>query len=137
VDIVSYSTITDLAFNPFATPPTLSFNVAGTGNKQAFCRVSIPTGLMWVQNPPDGWFVTVGGNLYGNPTIITSGNYTYIYFTYTPGTQTVKITSTNAVPEFQPVMLLSLFMIITLLGAIILKMKETRKSKRPLILVPS
>jgi parallel beta-helix repeat protein len=128
VDIVCYSTITEPRFNPFATPPTLSFNVTGTGNKQAFCRVSIPTGLMWVQNPPDGWLVYVGGTLYGNSTIITSGNYTYIYFTYSPGTETVKITSTSAVtPELQPYMLLPLFMIITLLGAMILKRKRSIK----------
>jgi hypothetical protein len=57
-----------------------------------------------------------------------SKNSTCIYFTYSPGTETVQITSTSAVtPEFQPYMLLPLFMIITLLGAIAFKRKRNVK----------
>jgi hypothetical protein len=40
----------------------------------------------------------------------------------------VQITSTSIVPEFQPSMMLPLFMIMTLLGAMILK--RNRKVKK-------
>jgi parallel beta-helix repeat protein len=118
VDTVSNSTITNVGFN--ATAKTLNFNVTGLNGTKGFCRVAIPTGLMWTSTP-DQWTLIVGGVLYSNQTIIQSGNYTYIYFTYHQSTQMVKITSTGAVPEFRPFMLLPLFMIITLLGAMILK----------------
>lgn len=45
VDTVSNSTITNLNFNPYATPyPTLSFNVTGMSGTVGFCRVAIPIG---------------------------------------------------------------------------------------------
>ena len=62
-----------------------------------------------------------------NLNIKTDVNYTYVYFTYNHTTEMVKITSTSAVPEFQPFMLLPLFMIITLFGAIVFKKKQNAK----------
>ena len=118
VDTVSNSTITNVSFN--ATAKTLSFNVTGTSGTPGFCRVDIPTGFMSGQ-----WTLIVGGTHYSNQTIVQSGNYTYIYFTYTQDAKTVQIQSTSAVPEFQPSMLLPLFMIITLLSAMIIKRKRS------------
>jgi parallel beta-helix repeat protein len=120
VDTVSNSTLSNFTFNP--TRKTLSFNVTGTTDTLGFCRVDIPTGLMSGQ-----WTVIVGSVLYSNQTIKTLGNYTYIYFNYTQGNKTVQIKSTNAVPEFQPFMLLPLFMIITLLGIMILNRKRNER----------
>ena len=122
VDTVSNSTITSLSFN--ATAKTLSFNVTGTSGTPGFCRVDIPTGLM-----SGKWTLIVGGTLYSNQTVIQSGNYTYIYFAYTQGTKTVQIQSTAAVPEFQPLVLLPLFMIITLLAAMIIKRKQNARAQ--------
>jgi parallel beta-helix repeat protein len=122
VDTVSNSTITSLSFN--ATAKTLSFNVTGTSGTPGFCRVDIPTGLM-----SGKWTLIVGGTLYSNQTVIQSGNYTYIYFAYTQGTKTVQIQSTATVPEFQPLVLLPLFMIITLLAAMIIKRKQNARAQ--------
>jgi hypothetical protein len=112
VDTASKSTITNFTFN---TTRILTFNVTGTSGTKGFCRVDIPTGLMWVTLPSQ-WTVIVGGTYYTNETIIPSGNYTYIYFTYTQGPKTVQVQSPCAIPEFQPIMLLPLFMILTLLA---------------------
>jgi parallel beta-helix repeat protein len=119
VDTVSNSTITDLSFN--ATAKTLSFNVTGTSGTMGFCRVAIPLSLM-----SGVWTVTVNGTTV-SPTIITNANYTYICFTYHHSTETVKITSTIAIPEFQPLMLLPLLMMITLLIAAVSKRKRSVK----------
>jgi parallel beta-helix repeat protein len=129
VDTVSYSLITDLNFN--ATAKTLIFNVTGTTGL-GFCRVTIPKSLMWCDNESQ-WVVVLRGEngfLYSKAdlNIMTDANYTYICFLYSPNTNQVSITSTSAVPEFQPSMLLPLFMIITLLGAMILK--RNRKVKK-------
>jgi parallel beta-helix repeat protein len=125
VDTVSNSTLSNFIFDP--STKTLTFNVTGTTSTTGFCRVAIPLSLMSCARL-DEWSVIVNRTqepLYLNAT--TNGNYTYIYFTYSPGTEMVQITSTSAVPEFQPFMLLPLFMIITLLGAIVVKRKRNAK----------
>jgi parallel beta-helix repeat protein len=116
VDTVSNSTITNLSFNQPAK--TLTFNVTGPSGTMGFCRVAIPLSLM-----SGVWTVTVNGAPVSYSTA-TDANYTYIYFTYHHSTETVQIISTSVIPEFQPSMLLPLFMIITLIGAIILKRKR-------------
>jgi parallel beta-helix repeat protein len=128
VDIISNSTPSDFHWVILLEKPEriLYFNLTSTSGTVGFCRVDIPTALTWQSG---SWSVAVGSILYTNETIITSGNYTYIYFTYTQNsTQTVSIMDTSAVPEFQPLMLLPLFMIITLLGAMILKRKRNARS---------
>jgi parallel beta-helix repeat protein len=124
VDTVSKSTLSNFTFNP--STKTLTFNARGTTSPLGFCRITIPVSFMSCSNL-DEWIVSVNGTGIV-PTVIPSENYTYIYFTYSPGAETVKITSTSAVtPELQPFMLLPLFMIITLLGTIILKKKRSIK----------
>jgi parallel beta-helix repeat protein len=137
VDTVSNSTLSNFSFD--ATDKTLTFDITGTNGSLGFCRIAIPTGLMWV-NKSGQWSVIVGSatiaTFYSNETITKSGNYTYIYLTYAPNTEAVAITSTSAVPEFQPFMLLLLFIIITLLEAMIFKRKRNKKDNA-LSLVPS
>jgi parallel beta-helix repeat protein len=116
VDTVSNSTITNLSFS--AATKSLSFNVTGPNGTIGFCRLAIPLSLMSGE-----WIVIVNGTSISYSTI-PYGNYTYIYFTYHHSTETVKITSTSVIPEFRPSMLLPLFMIITLIGAIIFKRKR-------------
>ena len=130
VDIVSNSTITGFSFN--ATGKTITFNVEGQTGTTGFCRVAIPTSLLWCDNP-DAWTVKVGDTLMGNRTVNLRVNYTYIYFSYMHSTHQVTITSTNAVPEFQPLFFLPLFVIAillaTLLAAFVLKRKRNVRTQ--------
>jgi hypothetical protein len=121
VGIDSNSTLSNFSFN--ATAKTLSFDVTGTNGTMGFCRVAIPNMLMSCASLND-WIVKVNGTLVGDRTITTSGNYTYIYFQYHHSTETVQIASTIAIPELQPLMLMPLLMIITLLAAIVSKRKR-------------
>jgi parallel beta-helix repeat protein len=116
VNTVSNSTLSN--FNFSATAKTLTFNVTGAAGTVGFCRVAIPLSFMSGE-----WTVTINGTPISYSTS-TDSNYTYIYFTYHHSTETVKITSTSAVREFQPLMFLPMFMIVTLLAAIILKRKR-------------
>jgi parallel beta-helix repeat protein len=132
VDTVSNSTLSNFNFN--ATAKTLTFNVTSTSGTLGFCRVAIPMSLMSCVNPRD-WTVMLNyTQLPLSLNVTTSTNYTYLYFTYSPSTETVKIQSTNASPEFQPFVLIPLFMIATLLGAMILKRKRNAKLARPAII---
>ena len=116
VDTVSNYTITDLSFS--ATAKTLSFNVTGANGTAGFCRVTIPFSLM------SGDFAVTANGKARSFSYSKEENYTYVYFTCHQGTETVKITSTSAIPEFQPYMLLPLLMIITLLTAAVSKRKR-------------
>ncbi|HML03590.1 MAG TPA: right-handed parallel beta-helix repeat-containing protein [Candidatus Bathyarchaeia archaeon] len=126
VDTVSNSTLSGFSFNP--SMKTLTFNATGTTSPSGFCRITIPASFMSCNNTND-WSVTVNKSTVAC-IVIPSENSTYIYFTYQPGTETVQITSTAAAtPEFQPIMLLPLFMIMTLLGAMIVKRKRLRQTQ--------
>ena len=93
VDTISNSTLSDFrwAVNLENLSKMLFFNVTGTSGTLGFCRVAIPARFM---SQSGSWCVYVGSTLYTNETIITSVNYTYIYFTYTHSTQAVSIINT-------------------------------------------
>jgi hypothetical protein len=128
VDVISNSSISDFSFNQGAS--TLSFNVTGTSGTMGFCRVAIPKTLMWCANPGD-WIVTVNGTqvLPPNLNITTDANCTYVHFSYHHSTEAVQIQSTGVIPEFQPLMLLPLFMMITLLTATVSKKKRNVRTR--------
>jgi parallel beta-helix repeat protein len=109
VDIISNSTLSDFKLN--ATQKTLSFNVAGTEGKAGFCRVTIPNVII-----QDLWE--------GNYTVLLNGepwpfrNWTdtanaYIYLNYTHSEHQIVI-----IPEFPSFLVLSLFMMATVLTII-------------------
>ena len=123
VSIVTNSTISNFSFDQAAK--TLTFNVTGTSGTVGFCRIAIPLSLMSCIDLAD-WTVTINGSP-PSPlsfSITVNGNYTYIYLTYHYSTDEVQITSTSDVPEFQPLFFLPLFMIATLLAALVLKRKR-------------
>jgi hypothetical protein len=124
VSTVSNSTLSNFSFN--ATAKTLSFKVTGTSGTIGFCRVAVPKALMWC-NASAYWTVTINGTLIKDCTITNDTSCTYVYFTYHHSTETIRIQSTGAVPEFQPLTLTPLTMILTLLGAMILKRRRNAK----------
>ena len=126
VDIVSNSTLANFSFN--ATSKTITFSVEDQNETIGFCRVAIPTSLLSCGSS-GGWIVMVNGTLMGNRTVNVSGNYTYIYFSYTHSTHQVTITGTNAVPEFPSAMALTLILVITLFATILLARKRNQKPK--------
>ena len=129
VDTVSNSTLSNFSFN--ASAKTLTFNATGQSGTTGFCRVAIPKDFMWCDNQGQWLVIITEGSgsqfhyLLLTPNIMIDTNYTYLYFNYTHSTHSVLINSTHAVPEFQPFMLLPMFMIITLLGAMAFKKKES------------
>jgi hypothetical protein len=127
VDVISNSSISDFSFNQGAS--TLSFNVTGTSGTMGFCRVAIPKTLMSCADLED-WVVTVNGTqvLPPNLNITTDANYTYVHFSYHQSTEAVQIQSSGVVPEFQPLMLLPLFIMITLLTATVSNRRFSHKS---------
>jgi len=122
VDTVSNSTLSNFTFNP--NTKTLTFYATGATSPLGFCRITIFASFM-----SGGWTVTVNGTTITPNVIPVDANYTYIYFPYSQGIERIQITSTNAVPEFQPSILLPLFMIITLLAAMMIKRRRNPKTQ--------
>ncbi|RJS69045.1 hypothetical protein CW693_03390, partial [Candidatus Bathyarchaeota archaeon] len=104
VNIISNSTISHFQTN--TTQKIMKFNVTGEG--AGFCRVDIPNTVasMWNNN----YTVLVNGE---PPTYMrnwTLGTTTYIYFTYLLSEKEVII-----IPEFPPLIILTLCITLTLL----------------------
>ncbi|MCK4668948.1 right-handed parallel beta-helix repeat-containing protein [Candidatus Bathyarchaeota archaeon] len=95
---------------------TINFNVTGEDGTSGFCRICIPTALM-----NETYSVFVNGTVVPYTLLACSNNTnSYLYFTYNHSTQEVII-----IPEFQSFIILSLFMIATLLAAMIHRRKHT------------
>ena len=125
VDVVSNSTVSGFHFNP-EEGSFLKFNVTGEEGTVGFCRVTIPKGLLWVE---DGWTVYAGEESV-NCTIIPDNDYTYLYFTYNHSTKAIVIQGTHVIPESPSFLILSpLFMIATLLAMAICKKRKKFHSK--------
>jgi len=95
VDVVSNSTVSDFYFNPLEGP-FLGFSVTALDDKTGFCRVTVPTGLLWTD---DAWTVKVNNQTI-TPDIMEAGGNTYFYFTYSHSAKIIEIRGTESIPEF-------------------------------------
>jgi len=114
VDVVSNSTVSDFYFNPLEGP-FLGFSVTALDDKTGFCRVTVPTGLLWTD---DAWTVKVNNQTI-TPDIMEAGGNTYFYFTYSHSAKIIEIRGTEAIPEF-PIWIPTLFALIVLGVALVL-----------------
>ncbi len=113
VQTICNSTIPDLKFNGTA----ISFNAAGEDDTAGFCRICIPAALM-----NDTFRVFVNGTEIlpsPEPLSFSNSTHSYLYFSYSHSTQEIII-----VPELPSLAILPLFMIITLLAAIVYRKRK-------------
>jgi hypothetical protein len=106
IQAICNSTISDFQFNG----TTISFDAAGKNGTTGFCRITFPTTLI-------NGTLTVSVNGTKTPyTLLPESNSTqsYLYFTYHHSTQ-------ETVPEFPSFLILPLFLVATLLTAMIYK----------------
>jgi parallel beta-helix repeat protein len=121
VQTICNSTISHFQFNGTA----ISFNVSGENDTTGFCRICIPTALMNAT-----YKVYVNGTEVSSSLLSCSNStHSYLYFNYTHSTQEVII-----VPEFPSSLILSLFMIATMLAIIIHRRKRISISWKSSIL---
>jgi len=110
VQTICNSSISDFQFNG----ASIHFNITGENGTAAFCRICIPTALM-----NETYKVFVNGTEVPHTLLPCSNStHSYLYFNYTHSTQEVII-----VPEFPSLFILPLFMIATLLAAIVYRKK--------------
>jgi len=114
VQTICNSSICDFQFNGTA----ISFDVVGENSTSGFCRICIPGALI---NVTYGVFVN-GTEILPPPLPLPCSNSThsYLYFNYNHSTQEVII-----ITEFPSAIILSLFMIATLLAVIVYRRKHS------------
>src|SRR5271157_4709250 len=111
VQVVSNSTISNFQFNGTA----IKFNTTGKNGTTGFCRISLPTALT------NGTFAIVVNAAEVPYTLLQESNDTqsYLYFTYRHSPQVT-------IPELPSFLILSLFLIATLMAAMMHKKGLTR-----------
>lgn len=97
-------------------------NFTLTGNLETgFCRVVIPTQLLWVEN---GWIVTIDDETTAH-TLMSDTSYTYVCFAYNySDTKTIKIQGTYCIPEFSSRTIL-LFAVTIMVALVVIKIAKT------------
>ena len=107
---------------------------SGTPSSTAYCNVTIPKNLLWLQNASDNWVIVVGGSLPDYNATTSDASYNYVYFTTTYTAQATKnavITGTGVVPELQP-MLALLLVTVGLAASMLLAKRKLHRSKAQL-----
>ena len=124
VTVTSNSTISN--FNFSEAQKQMSFNVTGHTGKAGYCNVTIPKSLL--QGEP--WTIRLNDTDWTMSCSITeNGTHTFIYIPYTCSTNTIQIKGTWAIPEFPYILILPLFMVFSIIAAILSK-KTHRKSSQ-------
>jgi hypothetical protein len=123
VAMISNSTISDFSFNE--TLKQISFNVTGPPYNKGYCNVTIPKDLLW-----GDWTIYVNGTDWTESCSISeNGTHTFIHVPYTCSTNIIKIEGTSAIPEFTSALILSLFMILTMLAVTFAKKRICHKPR--------
>jgi len=116
----SNSTITNLIFNQ--STRSIAFGVEGINQTTGFCNITIPSRLL------DGpYTVKIDGlTISENFSAPSNGTHVFLCFCYDQSSHTMEIIGTKVIPEFQLLLILPIFGILTLLFIIIRKKKRIR-----------
>jgi parallel beta-helix repeat protein len=118
VALSSNSTISTFKFNQ--PQMQISFDLEGLSGTIGYCNVTIPNSLL-TDNP---WTITINGVPKTDYTKTENDTHTFLYFTYThESTLHVTIQGTHAIPEFPPIIILPLFMVLTIIAVVFAKRK--------------
>jgi len=117
------STLVSFIFNQLLMQ--ISFEVSGETGMVGYCNVTIPKTLL----KGEPWAVKING-VDWSFTSSDNATHSFIYFTYThASTLQVVIQGTWVIPEFPSAILLSLFMILSMLAVVLAKKRSARKPK--------
>lgn len=111
------------AFSFNETEKKLCFNITGTlsGEGVGFCNLTISTELL-------GGPYTLridNSTIQQDYNPLTNGTHAFLYFTYATSIHTVEVIGTTVIPEFPSYLIIPLFMIVTLLAAILYRRKHS------------
>ncbi|MDH5771166.1 MAG: hypothetical protein OEZ25_07770, partial [Candidatus Bathyarchaeota archaeon] len=124
VTMMSNSTVSNFNFNE--SLEQISFNVTGPTGKAGYCNITIPKDLL--RGSP--WTVLLNGTDWTTSCSITENTtHTFIYIPYTYSANAIQIKGTWVIPEFPYILILPVFMVFSIIAAILSK-KTHRKSSQ-------
>jgi len=103
----------------------IGFYVTGLLNKTGFCNVTIPKQLLRAE-PLSAWVVSVGDQPPLSLILTENATYSFLYFTYNHSASRIRIIGTDVIPEFPVAIFLPLFIIVTLVVAVLRKRGRKR-----------
>ena len=122
VSILSNSTVSN--FNFSQTEMQISFNVTGDTGTTGYCNVTILKSLL----KGSQWTIKIDDTPITDFDEKTNDTHTFLYFTYTHESPLqVTIEGTWVVPELPPAIILSLFMVLSLITVVFVKLKEKKQ----------
>jgi hypothetical protein len=122
----SNSTVTDLTFNP--ATKELNFKVSGQTGTTGYCKITIPTTLVWGELSIYKDEILLVKNV--DYTISNDGTNNVLQINYSHSTHNFKIVGTQAIPEFSWLAILPLF-ISALFIAMILRHRKPISQNKP------
>jgi hypothetical protein len=123
ISAVSNSTISELTFDP--TAKEIDFKVSGESGTKGYCRLTIPTNLVWGEL-----------SVYIDDTLLiknidytetTEGTNTILQINFSHSTHSFRIIGTEAVPEFPSGVLIGLIVIPTIAMALIFRRRRRKE----------
>ena len=129
VTTASNATISPVPMMILPRYKTLTFNATGADGAQSFVNITIPSNLLWLEEPTDTWLVLVGGYQV-TPTVGGNDTHTWLYFTFTTNQKPIQIVGTSVIPEFPTSTFLILLLLSTSLIAVITKVVYTSKVRK-------
>jgi len=129
VQTVSDALVSPIVFNQRLR--FIYFNVSGISRVPGFVNITIPNGLMWLENPTiDEWFVLVDG-VRVTPEVSSNETHTILHFTVEfASIKHVYIFTTGVIPEFPSIFLLAALLTITSAALIILRSRQKTMSRK-------
>jgi len=122
VSILSNSTVSN--FNFSQTEMQISFNVTGDTGTTGYCNVTILKSLLTGSQ----WTIKIDDTPITDFDEKTNDTHTFLYFTYTHESPLqVTIEGTWVIPELPPAIILSLFMVLSLITVVFVKHKEKKQ----------
>ncbi|MFQ6086853.1 MAG: NosD domain-containing protein, partial [Candidatus Bathyarchaeia archaeon] len=120
----SNSTIASFNFNH--TLKQISFNVTGPSGTTGFCNVTIPKHLI----TGDSWAVKINEtNISHDITIVENSTHTFLYFTYSFSTHTVKIRAIDRSTELFPLWITGVIIAAMGIGVVITVFRKRRRGE--------
>jgi parallel beta-helix repeat protein len=120
VNVISNSTIDDFEYFEYNSTIKICVSNMTTNQTCGFCRVTVPHALMNVTNISVIIDDELTPLLYHNYALYDNDTHRWIYFAYPHSIHEIVI-----IPEFPSLIILSLFMIATLVTAIVYRRKHT------------
>jgi hypothetical protein len=103
---------------------SITFQATGLLGTNGYSHLSVPAGLMW--GNVHYWEINVDGGRTSGSYVEQQGDTYIIHVYYEHSNHQIKITSPEAIPEFQSFLILPIFVVITTIVAVIIHKRKTQ-----------